>query len=1822
MNRLASIRVGAVFASLAMSMAGCTCPGPVDCTKTPTDPSCVCDTTDLTASFTTPKDGDTVEQISNLQVTLARRGTAVNVGTAKLEIRGPGATEFGASRDGVADGANATFSGVQLQPGENALRATVSEANCTGAAPAVTIVVTAKNNVTPPPVVLGCDFPQDTNTDGVLNATELPAGQAVSVRVRTQNGAGATFSAPNSSPASAPIMNETATLTVPGPTADGTFAVTGTVTRGTGMPTCTPMIRIARTRPSCTNSTRLLNGPSEDSDPVAPGFQLSVSGLVATSVRTVTFSTAGVQPVSVSPANGAASAILTLNAAGDVTYPVRLQGTDTDGNSCDETAMVRVDLVAPTIVVTTPVQQADGGPAIVTLTPVNLSVMTDADPGSMVCVQRRQGTATVAVGCATVSNGSATVPVPFATGGAYDLVTTVTDTAGNAATRTVSVVANLMNCGIAFTRPGMCPGFITSSQLQNGSFSFEFSSPSCVGHTARLRINGTQVGMDGVIGSNGTLRVDAPVTNGLYTARAEVANLTGADSFVECQVTVDTNAPAWVNPQPLANMQPLIIGANQDPEPMRPGVQRQLAFNAVVPTGGRASVCTTQQNDPVTMMARGPCPDGDAAWYLLADNVVSPASAFTFPSGTYSLKVVVTTAGVSNVSSDLPVIVDDVRPCVLANSVNFPQDANSDGVLNTAELGTNAPRLSFRLDPACGVTSLSGLTSVVVRRIVGGAVDNSTAFNVAGDVGTNAGVVTVSLSQSITDSSTQFFVQLTKTVSGNQNSYSGVSDPATKSIRIDRGAPTCVFTVPTGAGPFGNGGVPGGMLTATVQTSPDVQSVSVQLGGPNPQTATPLVQAATSSATTAFAVTGDNMWTLDATCTDTAGNVATATRVSFRVDLVAPTCSITSPAAGSSHTSSPPNTSISVTGADGQPVIITSSLTGSTPLGSPLTVITGTASSTAVPYDNSATAQTITASVADTAGNSTTCSSTNVTINTTNCNLTLTGVYTSSSPAAPPPGNWLNLTNTIVSGANRTFVFGGVSANCVGREARISRTLPATMPHLQSVTIPAGGSFSFAAITVVDGEQYAVGVDNGSGVITTQTVGVDLTAPSIDIVTMNTRNVTAATSLAFVANTLNRNVERNVLGYVPDLNTDTTNADLDISLTSVGAQSAMYPGRVTLSFSGQADVTASLSGSSVSFNGRQYAPGAARTLSLTVLEPTGNASVYSKTVDVDVQGPGAPANVSVTVASDPTDGGAPSRRSGAVAVGWDPSSNLAGDSAGGYDVRWTTSSVAGACTVPSPCQAITTVDEFFADTTFPPTAGIQNPLLPYSPGRTITTLVLPPLNTYFVSVRAVDGVGNYSPFQAPTSLDNTWSPGRLVLSPTTGINFGIAMAAGAIVGDSKSDLIVGASARGTNIGSVFVYTGGTIDGGACGAGCQELQPPTPEPGLYGTDVSTGGNVGNVAAETLPDLVVAQPTWPTNVTSTAQGRVFIYFGTSNSTLDTVNFIEIRGVAGEAFGSTAQIIKDIDNDGLDELAISAHSQGGGQGRVYIFRGRSANPTGTPANANDNWYTSRSGGFVSSSAANWILAGPTPVASGGNEFGRLRWGVTQLGDVDNDGRQDFAIPMSKLARNRLVAFSGARVAATNTGLPNPASTSLVVDIVAPRSLTVDGYQVLLAPSGESTGNSVDGFARRAIGNLTVQGSRALVVSNPNANAVYVYTGVTGSVPTMPTATIVGAVTFGFNASAGDLNADGLSDLVVTENSVANANNFVVYQRGIGAPFETAAQITPVPGPAKFWLSRIVGPPSGRLGRVNLIHDVDGDGRPELILGDEGNSQVVLWR
>lgn len=1817
MNRMASMRVGAVLASLAMAMAGCTC-GPVDCTKTPSDPSCVCDNSDLTVAFVAPMEGAMVDQISNVQVSLARKGSPVNIGTAKLEVRGPGATDFTDKGNGTADGATATFTGVMLAAGENALRATVAEVNCNGSANPKTIVVTAKSTVTPPPVIVSCTFPQDANGDGTLNAAELPTGTAVSVRVLTTNGAGATFSAPGSNPAMAPIMNDTATIAVPGPTADGTFSVTGTVTRGTGAPTCSPMIRVARARPSCMNGTKRLNGPSDDASMMA-GFQLSTSGVVAASVRNVTFSTTGVQPVAATPVNGDVSAVLTLPAMGDVTYPVRLEGTDADGNTCEDIAMVRVDLLAPSLTITAPTATADGGPGVVTMTPANLTVSTDSDSGSMVCVQRRQGTGTpVAVGCSLVANGTATVAVTFASSGAYDLIATVTDTAGNSTTRTVSVVANLTNCGVAFTRPGMCPGFITSSQLTSGNYTFEIASPTCAGQAARLLINGTRVGADRTIASNGLLRIDAPLMNGMFTARAEVANLAGPDSVTECAITVDTNAPAWVNPQPQANMQPTVIGANQDQQPATPGVQRLMSFNAVVPSGGRASICTTQQNDPVTMQARLACPDGDMGWYLLTDNVTSPASAFTFPNGTYSLRVVVTTNSVSNVSADLPVIVDAVRPCVLASSIGFPQDANNDGILNIAELGGNAPRLSFRLDPACGVSDLSGLQSTVVRRIVGGAVDNAVAFNVPADVGINAGVVTVSLSQNITDSTTQFFVQLTRTVSLNQNLYGGMTDPATRSVRIDRGAPTCSISSPSGAGPFGSGAVPGGMLAATVQTSNDVPSVRIDLGGPAAATANPMVQMATNSATASFPVTGDNQWTLDATCIDTAGNTTPATRITFRIDLVAPTCTITSPAAGSSFTMSPPNTSVSVTGADGQSVVLTSSLTGAAPLGSPLAVVSGVAQSVGVPYQNSPTAQTITATVADTAGNGTTCSSANVTINTTNCNLVLTNVYSASSPAAPPPGNWVNLGNSTVSGPNRTFIFAGVSTNCVGREARLSRTVPVTMPHLQSVTVPTGGTFAFAATNVVDGEQYAIGVDNGSGVVTAISVAVDLSAPSLTDVTMNTRNVTAAPSLFFVANSLNRNVERGVAGYVPDSNADTTAADVDVSLTAVGSHSAMFPGRVTLAFTGAMDVTTPISGTTAGFTGRQFTQGTPGTLTLTVLEPTGNSTVYTKATVVDVQAPGAPANVSVALAADPTDGGAPARRTGSVAVGWDPSANLAGDSSGGYDVRWTTSSVPGACTIPAPCSALTTAPEFFAATTFPPNAGISSSLIPYSASRSVQSLTLPPLNTYFVSVRAVDGVGNYSAFTAPAVLDNQAAAQRFSLTPPTpGGSFGVVIQASAsVVGGGLPDLVVAQTGRATNVGSVFVYAGDpSLSASSVG---QEIQPPSAEPGSFGGDISTSGNVGNVGAERINDLVVCQANWPTGALGTALGRVMLYFGTNASSIDTAAAIEFRGTtAGERFGENAQIVRDIDGDGLDEIAVSARSFNGGQGRVYIFKGRSADPMSPPVAPNQytNWYSSRSGGFIPNTAATWVIEGPAGPPSGGNQFGRM-FGIASVG-VQGSTAADFsrlAVPMAVQTVNRTAFYTYAAIAASNVSAPPSPFTTPVSSATAPPSWPAVGG--LAGPGTTTTVTATDGFGRRIVAGVRLSSAQQndLVITYPRTGQVLLYSGVTSAtIPSPTTITGTAANFFGWHASVADISADGASDLVVSEGLAANNSTWIVYQRG--GLFES-----PAGGATPFWVSKLQS--TTGLGRSTAVGDINGDGLAEVILGDDLAGNVVVWR
>jgi hypothetical protein len=438
-------------------------------------------------------------------------------------------------------------------------------------------------------------------------------------------------------------------------------------------------------------------------------------------------------------------------------------------------------------------------------------------------------------------------------------------------------------------------------------------------------------------------------------------------------------------------------------------------------------------------------------------------------------------------------------------------------------------------------------------------------------------------------------------------------------------------------------------------------------------------------------------------------------------------------------------------------------------------------------------------------------------------------------------------------------------------------------------------------------------------------------------------------------------------------------------------------------------------------------------------------------------------------------------------------------------------------------------------------------------------------------------------------------------------------------GDNIPDLVVGAPSRNTN-GAVFIYYG---DGGlsslaSCVApGCQEIGPPTAVAGLYGTDISAAGNVGDLAGEGKNDLLVAQPTF-TGDAGASTGRAILYFGTTAATIDTATYIEFRGVTGYSYASAARIIKSIDSDATtlpgdpalyDEVLITAHTftgaAGANQGRVYIFKGRSVTDWQALAGAKN---------FVLPSQADWILEGPSPVAAGtgGNQFARLRFGIQSLGDLNTDGVADFSIPISKETDGtnevqRMYVYSGKAVAATTAATPVPTSSAAVLNTLTPQRLTALG-----------TGTGTDAFGRSAVGALNIYSPLDLLVAYPTKSRLHLFTSpltqVAGaaSVETMSSSSAF----FGYVTAATDLTGDGKVDILAGSVPAGGAHQaWILYQRPGTTRFDQST--------GSYWGSEFRSSATGsKLGQMVLMGDLTGDGIPEVILGDEGLNSVQIWK
>ncbi len=252
--------------------------------------------------------------------------------------------------------------------------------------------------------------------------------------------------------------------------------------------------------------------------------------------------------------------------------------------------------------------------------------------------------------------------------------------------------------------------------------------------------------------------------------------------------------------------------------------------------------------------------------------------------------------------------------------------------------------------------------------------------------------------------------------------------------------------------------------------------------------------------------------------------------------------------------------------------------------------------------------------------------------------------------------------------------------------------------------------------------------------------------------------------------------------------------------------------------------------------------------------------------------------------------------------------------------------------------------------------------------------------------------------------------------------------------------------------------------------------------------------------------------------------------------------------EQFGASLAGLGDVDGDGVPDFAVGSPRHGGSRGRVSVFSGAS----GTLL---------------------WS-------ATGGNGGARFGAALANVGDVDGDGAADLAVgaPFA----------NGAGTAAGRVELRSGASGALL--------LTFDGapFDLLgtaLAAAGDADGDGVpDLWIGAPLGD----------VGHFNAGSAWLRSGRDGAALLGVHGAEIGAQLGQWISRIGDLDGDGRPDVLVSSVGADSG--------GIDAG---RVEVRSGADGGLLW-RRDGRRPGAGMGPVAGIGDLDGDGRPEFLVGD----------
>ncbi len=491
-----------------------------------------------------------------------------------------------------------------------------------------------------------------------------------------------------------------------------------------------------------------------------------------------------------------------------------------------------------------------------------------------------------------------------------------------------------------------------------------------------------------------------------------------------------------------------------------------------------------------------------------------------------------------------------------------------------------------------------------------------------------------------------------------------------------------------------------------------------------------------------------------------------------------------------------------------------------------------------------------------------------------------------------------------------------------------------------------------------------------------------------------------------------------------------------------------------------------------------------------------------------------------------------------------------------------------------------------------------------------------------VTIVATDIAGNETERPITVSV-KTLVQGFTINGENAGDISGIVSNAGDVNGDGLDDLIVGAheadSNGKTDSGKSYVIFGKidstTINLSAIASGTGGFVIN----GEHTLDSSgdSVSNAGDVNGDGLDDLIVGAYTADSSGGTNA-GKSYVIFGKKDSTVielsaiasGTGGFVINGENAGNESGFPVSTAGDVNGDGLDDLIVGAHLANpngkSNAGKSYIIFGKKDN-----AAINLSAVASGTGGFV---------------INGENADDKSSISVSNAGDVNGDGLDDLIIG----------AFEADVSGKSNAGksyviFGKKDSTAIDLSAIASGSGT-GGFVI--------NGEDVDDISGRSVSNagdvngdglddLIVGAKHADPDSKSNAGKSYVVFGKTDSTAINLSAIASGTGGFVINgenvddvsgnsvSTAGDVNGDGLNDLIVGARGKLKAGKFYVI---FGKKDNTTIDLSAIAsGTGGFVINgENVSGFSGI--SVSTAGDVNGDGLDDLIVGAHGARKSTI--